>query len=574
MLREAGERCLLKEEQALDEEALEGKSLGRFVAGLEGTADVEGHAVRLVVALRRSFPLALPKVLLRPWDALGFIPHVLAASGEVCYASSEEVALDRRNPVGIICEAIERAVEVLREGVTGANRWDFVHEFDAHWRQVQGAKFLASFVRPTAETKKITVLELGKGDKLVCDGERAVRAYFNGSSLKPVTAFNAVYVPLEEGSFVKPPRPSDPWSPEEARRTIREHTSRNNLKALRKIVKDPKQEEVVVARLPRAGGAPALFGLRFEGLEEKHPLLPGGKAEEAVPIALNRRDREYIVPRGGGHTSLSEKRVAIVGGGSIGGHIAYELARSGVLNLTIIDPDVLARQNGFRHVLGRQFYGEKKPKALKKAVEGSLPYVKVEAIAKPFEAALEDGDCELRDYDLVIAAVGKPAAELYLNEQLQAPKMPAALFTWLEPHGIGGHAVLTQESGPGGCLECLYTPTSSGGGSDSALGNRASFARSGQSFGKDLLGCGGQFTPYGSIDAVRTAELATRLGVRHLQGRVTGSPVMSWKGSSEAFREEGYELSGRYDQDEPTLRARRFDYANDDCAVCGGGGAK
>ena len=568
VLRKAAGASLLENGQLFGPERLEKEKACGIVAGLEGTAMVEERVVQLCVALKRSFPLALPKVLLRPWDALGFIPHVLAKTGEVCYASSEEVALDWRNPVGIVCEALERSVVVLAEGVTGANRWDFVHEFDAHWRQIQGAESLASFVRPTDRTKRVTVLDAGDGGKFVCDGERAVREYLNGSGIKPHTALNAVYIPLEEGAFVKPPRPDEAWSPNRARAVIREHASPQNLKALRKIVKGPKHEEVVVIRLPRPGGTPALFGLRFKGTKKKHPVLPDGEAGEAVPIALNRRDREYLVPRGGGCASLNDKRVALVGCGSVGGHIAFELARSGILNLTLIDPDVLAHQNGFRHVLGRNFYGKKKPEALKEAIEGSLPYVKVDGIAKPVESALEDGDCDLRRYDLVVVAVGKPAAELYLNEKLQDPKMPAGLFTWLDPHGIGGHAILVQGNGPGGCLECLYTPVSAG--SHGAMRNRASFASPGQSFGKDLLGCGSRYTPYGSIDAVRTAELATRLGVRHLQGRVAGSPVASWKGDADEFLEEGYELSNRYDQDESTLRARRYDYTNENCTVCGG----
>lgn len=568
VLRKASEASLLEDGQLFGSERLRKEEAYGIVAGLEGTAVVEERVIYLSVALKRSFPLTLPKVLVRPWDTLGFIPHVLAKTGEVCYASSEDVTLDWRNPVGVVCEALERAVVVLAEGVTGANRWDFVHEFDAHWRQIQDVEPLISFIRPTDRTKKITIIDVGDRGKLICDTERAVRQYFNGNSIKTYPALNAVYIPLERGTFVKPPEPSKGWSPDISREIIRQHASPQNLKALQKIVKDPKQEEVVVVRLPRPADTPVLFGLRFKDVRKKHPILPGGEAGEAVPITLDRHDREYIVPRGGADPGLNDKCIALVGCGSVGGHIAYELARAGVLNLTLIDPDVLERQNGFRHVLGRNFYGKTKPEALKEAIEESLPYAKVEGIAKPVESALEDGDCDLRRYDLVIVAIGKPAAELYLNEKLQDPKMPAGLFTWLDPHGIGGHAILVQENGPGGCLECLYTPVSAG--SLGAMRNRASFASSGQSFSKDLLGCGSRYTPYGSIDAVRTAELATRLGIRQLQGRVAGNPVVSWKGDATKFLEEGYDLSNRYNQDETTLRKRRYEYANENCVVCGG----
>jgi len=81
--------------------------------------------------LDRSFPLRLPRFILRPWDALGFIPHV-DQSGLVCFLDAEGIVLDRRRPVEVIREAWQRVVGTLADGVTGRNTTDFVDEFEVH----------------------------------------------------------------------------------------------------------------------------------------------------------------------------------------------------------------------------------------------------------------------------------------------------------------------------------------------------------------------------------------------------------------------------------------------------------
>ena len=68
-------------------------------AMLEGEVTIESYDVTLQLVLDRSFPLRLPRFILRPWDALGFIPHV-DQSGLVCFLDAEGIVLDRRRPVG------------------------------------------------------------------------------------------------------------------------------------------------------------------------------------------------------------------------------------------------------------------------------------------------------------------------------------------------------------------------------------------------------------------------------------------------------------------------------------------
>jgi hypothetical protein len=166
---------------------------------------------------------------------------------------------------------------------------------------------------------------------------------------------------------------------------------------------------------------------------------------------------------------------------------------------------------------------------------------------------------------MLVLALGNPTVELAINEHLYALRDgPPAVFTWLEPLGIGGHALLTHNSAGGGCFECLYTSS----GDTEVLDNRAAFAAPGQSFGRALSGCGSLYTPYGSVDAVQTAVLATRLALAALLGTETRNPLCSWKGAADAFIAAGFCLSPRYEATETELARHRYAYQSVGCRIC------
>lgn len=65
-----------------------------------------------------------------------------------------------------------------------------------------------------------------------------------------------------------------------------------------------------------------------------------------------------------GYASLAQKRIAIVGCGSVGSKIASTLARSGVSNFTLVDDDVFFQANLVRNDLDAQAIGQHKVDAL------------------------------------------------------------------------------------------------------------------------------------------------------------------------------------------------------------------
>lgn len=126
--------------------------------------------------------------------------------------------------------------------------------------------------------------------------------------------------------------------------------------------------------------------------------------------------------------------------------------------------------------------------------------------------------------------------------------------------------MLTGCEGERGCFECLYTPADATAAG--ALQNRASFAAPGRTYSRSLAGCSSLYTPYGSLDAAQTAQLAARLAIDVLAGRQPRTVLRSWKGDSEAFLAVGFELTPRYRQSEDELRRWETSYPSPRCRVC------
>lgn len=98
--------------------------------------------------------------------------------------------------------------------------------------------------------------------------------------------------------------------------------------------------------------------------------------------------------------------------------------------------------------------------------------------------------------------------------------------------------------------------------------NISAFAGRNQRFGRALNGCGSMHTPYGSLDAALTADLAVRLALDVLTGIETESPLRSWRGDATHFLAEGFRLSDRYGMSDADLHESRLAYVRNDCPSC------
>ncbi|WP_441001166.1 ThiF family adenylyltransferase [Fodinibius sp. SL11] len=536
----------------------------QVVAAAHFNFQFDGKELSLAIGLDSSFPHSLPHVFLIPWDQLGFIPHV-EPDGWICYAQKEGLVLNSETPQNILEDAHKRAILNLRTGLNGENLSDFVDEFESYWSKQKGIKNYISFLELNNKIREICIVD--REDTLSLIFNKEDRSKTSRYTKNDIILETAIYIPLDRND-ITPPRYDENWTIEIINQKIWSNLTLSKKDLLLKKLEQRRlrRNEKIFVSIPRTLEGKAIFGIEFQDISTGHPLL-NGQAGKITPLNINRKDKSYITSRSHQTDLLSHKSVILIGCGSVGGYIATELARAGISDLTLVDHDKMEIENAYRHTLGKDHVGNNKAVALKKELERKIPQVHISTYNQRVEKAIEK-DLKLDKFDLIISAMGEPSMELYLNKFIVERDIDAkTIFTWLEPYGIGGHALLFNNS-ENGCFKCLFTYKEIE--DQQEYYNRASFAAPGQTFFKTIDGCGNAFTPYGSLSALNTASLATKMAINALKSKISGNPLYSWKGEKEEFINAGFELSNRYQQTTEELFENRYKYINHTCSICGG----
>lgn len=530
-------------------------------AAIEGSVAVGAIDVRLRLGLGPRFPFELPHVFLAHPSDYPFLPHV-DEHGWVCYQASEGLVLRTSAPIHIVEDALAMAVRTLDDGLAGRTWLDVYDELEAYWRQFGTDRLVPCYVEPHAAFRQIVVGFERHEFRYVADAVDDVLA-FEGPKYRPGNPKRGLYVPLARSVLSERIDPRSFCDATWTRAYVRRHVEAATLDRLDRLSGDDAPWPFVVLGVPRPIDGRSLVGLHYEQVQGGHPLATGTTTRPVRLVPFDRRDVRSLRARGGAVTKLGSARVALIGCGSVGGHVAMGIAAAGVGNLTLVDPDKLKTENVFRHVLGKSSLGRFKVDGLKEELDYKVPYLNVRVLREYADEAIERGNLEPGKYDLAIVTIGDVTTSRRLNRQLR-DHGTASAFAWLEPLGIGGHALLTNLIEGPGCYECLFRNLD---GAES-LANAADFAAAGQTFARDLTGCASVHTPYGALDAIRTAEHATRVAVGALLDAHTNHPLLSWKGDPAEFLARGFRLSPRFALDESRLRETATAFHNPRCPIC------
>lgn len=530
-----------------------------------------------------------------------FIPHV-GSDGKICLLDLDLVLIDPSAALHeLIAECVDRVVNLIEDGISLANRNDFIDEFESYWERLPSVGRCLLDTPLSEKSHVIQFVSLGadfphshtggkgkrkrkKGDERKKDSASTandlVFAAANSISLDnnwgwSGTVRNGVYFVI---------RPENPLYPPDFRCALSvEYIDTLLIEVpaakLDRKIKKCKAPFVAVFNVIEPIGKVATIAVLIQRgaivLGESSPCLQAGT--EVLPLWVKRVDRETLMGRvsnslgAGGHQKASNpfdgKNVLLVGCGSIGGYVSVLLAKSGCANLTLVDPDIFSEENIFRHALGKESVGKKKAVALKDYLDRSLPGLKIASYSSKIENIARRGEIDLHSFDVVISAVGNNTINLALDRMLSEGRVGAeAFYAWNEPLDLGCHAAFIpgETYSTPYCLptfEALFAHDSEG------FYELTSYCDRGQRVDRRLAGCGSSYVPYGADVSVRSALIVVDLAKRALSGNLRDAVVVSEKGEGYWFGGEGLRTSPVYDgQDEVRACKRLSDFVIRDAA--------
>jgi hypothetical protein len=559
---------------------------------------INGQPAVITVGFPHSFPKELPKFFDEE-DRFGFIPHK-EPDGFICFTKNESLIIDERYPASIVVNCLEKVIEVLQLGTLSLNTSEFSDEFEAYWSHQTEILSIYGHVNPTNE--QVRYLDLvtfsQKNSPLTIafergpSVERSIQSIFK-VELKEGYSHRCLYFPLKKGAIIYPPNYGSTWDYQTLKTIIFDHLSTANKHVFKTLVKrreifENKNTEYIIVGVPINENKYAFWGFRFrsehkyvkQNIRNKnrklyffHPLIYKPKNLKMTPISIERWHPNHLLNRTGGDSSLLNKKIVIVGTGSVGSEIAVRLAKAGISNITLIDPDKMELNNIHRHALGsdqvlqlqsNSLVNQYKVEGLKNEIQRMYPFTNVEVYRDNFIDLWNKKCVSWKDIDLMIVAIGAPNKEMEINQIMKStPLHPSVVYTWVEPLGIGGHALATLNNNKNGCYQCLFEQYG-----DEPMSNKAAFAQPFQSFSKTITGCGSTFIPYSFLDSERTALTALELGIRILLGEEIDNPIISWKGNDINFKELGFKTTRRFSFSSEELYEKKLLYKNENCPVC------
>ncbi|MGN2338086.1 ThiF family adenylyltransferase [Clostridium cagae] len=172
-------------------------------------------------------------------------------------------------------------------------------------------------------------------------------------------------------------------------------------------------------------------------------------------VETKRCDYLFLNEQIGNDTSIVDKKVAIVGVGSLGSYLATELVKLGIKNLTLYDEDTLEEANIMRHRARISWSNISKVRAMKYDLESMHPEVIVNAKKKYLTQEILKKD--MHGFDMIIFTVGSSDVQLMANSVFkEANYDKTVVYSWLEAGGTNSH-ILKVDYSKKGCFECLYT---------------------------------------------------------------------------------------------------------------------
>lgn len=273
-----------------------------------------------------------------------------------------------------------------------------------------------------------------------------------------------------------------------------------------------------------------MFGYQLYG-----SAMPALLPPAVEPVHITRVDADWALARDHKLDVLRarrEKRVLLIGAGSLGSPLARSLARAGVGQLDIVDAQLMETENTSRHALGIADAGRGKAHRLAETIMQDVPGIRVRGLLAE-ASTWTTKNCRPGVYDIIIECTAESSVRTFMSH------MRTVLFgdcpvihAWTEPLCSAAHVMLSQPAVP-------WPP---GDPADELV--NASDLSAGETRIK-VAACAGGFHAYGAADIELVAAFAAERAIATLDDLTHASTVWSWVRSSAFFDSLPFPVSTR-----------------------------
>ena len=311
------------------------------------------------------------------------------------------------------------------------------------------------------------------------------------------------YIPIADSREILPPTRGYKWTASDIQNIVYgdqiEHLRYDSFQMLKTCI--PQTQNIILLFGMKTEQINVVFAAKVKCKNHKgHTLMEKINSDitEVEPLITHRKDYHYLCEQIGNDIGLMNKRIMLIGAGSLGSYVAFELVKNGANHLSIYDSDTLEEENVLRWSYGGLGKGRKKVQVIKMLLEFLHSEIRIDAHDKYMDSLALIG--ELTDIDMIIVTIGNSDDQLDFNRALKkAGCSIPVLYIWLEAGGNYSH-ILYVDYQKRGCYECLYTDSNG-----NIVNNRAIKSINDDSANAVIRnGCGGTRAAYGTAILLRT----------------------------------------------------------------------
>ncbi|MBA2876372.1 ThiF family adenylyltransferase [Thermaerobacillus caldiproteolyticus] len=508
---------------------------------------VADYEVKLLISLPFNFPDSFPKVKLdeHSFRKLYPLPH-LSKSKTLCLFDDVLASPNPANPLGVIDAIIQKAKEVLTKGVSKQNFQDYTDEFETYWDEDSKGSYL-SIVEPFEVPKEVylvpfTYANWRQQGIFANQKSDAINWVQNlGGTVREEEIAKVLYIPLSQPmQFPFPKSNRDIYhllkDNKLAIQALSEYLTKHKrpTKVLFSMQSDgdyswgvwehlPPMKEVVLKYKGWKRIKTSMDGFRKDSRHGLLEIVKEFPKREIAKYSVEDVRAVRLKKRGGdGKSENHGLKIAIIGCGALGSHIAQSMFDIGIEHLLLVDYDVLSFENINRHLCGASDVGQPKTEAVKSKLRKHYPTSQIHVYNRDVLSLLAFSPNALNSYDLIIVAISHFPTELRLNQlQIQGLINKPMLHVWVEPYLAGGHAIWINPE------DKIHLKTIF----DESGAYKYQILKDGNKYTKKELGCNTSYVPYGVLELKRFIFDLMLFIKQQLNTEPRRSKVFTWLGN-------------------------------------------